>query len=265
MKKAIILTGIELNASDKKQLQETSIFKLALNHHCQDMNADLRIITDYGNFNYCSKLPERLVTVRYKPRFKEDKYIVPDIEYRGSTVVAGIEYLYLQGYDEILIVGDNSVHGADFIKCVNIGIKTLKDIYKKLKLYQFSDGYFEMPVMSIKNFLTIKNLITSKELAEKVGSSIQTIKKYLCRAEFAHISVYNNQFANVTEIDIKRLQRLCNRMNKEALLIENMRELNKMYANDKEMLHQRMDELLLGYINNVLVETEFYKYEKWYS
>lgn len=265
MAKAIILTGIELDSDTKEKLINTKIFKLALNHHCQDMKANLRIITDYGNFDYCSKLPEILVTVRYKPRFNEDKYIVPNIQYRGSTIVAGIEYLYQQGFDEILLVGDNSVHGADFRKCVNENIKTIRELYGDLKLYQFTTGYFELPVLSVKDFLKRKNVITAKTLMEKVGVSLPTIKKYLCRAEFSHIEVLYDQFSNVSEVDIKRLQKLCRKMSKEDVLLENMKELNKMYSDDKEALHIRMDELLLAFIGDIRIEVEFYKNEKYYS
>lgn len=154
--KALILTGIELSKKDKKILQETDIFKLALNHHAEPLNPTCRIISDYTNFEFTyNNYPEPLISVRHHPKGNYLKLIKADIPFRGSTLVAGCEWLYKNGYTNILIIGDNTVHNKDHQETVKQGIKQILELYPDIKIHQFKNGNFELPQMDLKIFTHI--------------------------------------------------------------------------------------------------------------
>lgn len=148
--KAIILTYAPVLDSERELLINTKIFKLALNQHAKELNPDARIITDYVLSNICKMYPEKIISIRERLRYYSPGIEYPDIEFRGSTIIAGIEYLISKRYDEILIVGDNKVNSLAFRDEVN---KELDRIKYNAKIYQYTKGNFNLQVKSIEEFL----------------------------------------------------------------------------------------------------------------
>lgn len=149
MTKAIILTYAPVPESEQELLKSTKIFKLALNHHAEEFKPDLRICSDYILADICRNFPQKVVSVRDRFRFTTDR-----VEYfpnfKGATILSGIEYLIFKGYDEILIIGDNTVNTKEFQENVNCH---LKHITKRANIYQYTNGKFDLPVKSISEFL----------------------------------------------------------------------------------------------------------------
>ena len=146
--KAIILTYADFK--EKELIRDTNIFKIALNQHAEELKPDIRIITDYNLGEKCIKFPQKIISLRDHFRFTTNRAIYPDLEFKGSTILAAIDWLIQQKYREILIIGDNTVNTKEFQDKVNEEIEKIKH---KANIYQFSSGNFNLPVMSIKEFL----------------------------------------------------------------------------------------------------------------
>lgn len=155
--KAIILTFAPVNESEKKCLIETSIYKIALNQHAENLKPNIRICTDYGVFaGLLKKFKQKIVSTReYVPH--ERQIYAGQISFKGSTLVACIEYLIYKKYDNILIVGDNKVHTQVFQERVKAEINEILRLNHDTKIYQYSNGNFNLPVVSIENFIKERN------------------------------------------------------------------------------------------------------------
>ena len=147
--KAIILTYAPVQDFEHDILKNTNIFKLALNGHASDLKPDARIITDYVLPHILANFPENIISVREKLRYPLNRVEYPDIVFKGSTIIAGVDYLILKGFDEILIVGDNNVNSLNFQNEVK---KEIDNLSSKIKIYQYSDGNFNLKVKCIKDF-----------------------------------------------------------------------------------------------------------------
>jgi len=149
--KAIILTYAPVPESEQEFLKSTKIFKLALNNHAEEYKPDLRICSDYILSDICRDFPQKVVSVREKFRFTTDR-----VEYfpnfQGATISFGIEYLIFKGYDEILIIGDNTVNTKEFQERVN---KYIEQVKEKASIYQYTNGNFNLPVKSITEFCSL--------------------------------------------------------------------------------------------------------------
>lgn len=149
--KAIILTSIELSDNDIELLKNTNIFKIALNQHAENLKPDFRICTDYVIGNLLENFSQKIVTVRdWVPNAR--LIYAGEILFKGSTIVACIEYLIKKDFKNILIVGDNTVHGEIFQNRIITEIEKILKQYKDVKLFQFEFGNFNLPVMSINDF-----------------------------------------------------------------------------------------------------------------
>ena len=147
--KAIILTYAPISDNERDILKETNIFKLALNQHAVNLNPDERIITDYILPKICKNYSEKIISVREKLRSYSPKIEYPNIEFKGSTIIAAVDYLILKKFDEILIVGDNRVNTINFRKEVN---KEMNKLSSKIRIYQYAKGNFNLEVKSITEF-----------------------------------------------------------------------------------------------------------------
>ena len=147
--KAIILTYAPINDAEKFTLQKTNIFKLALNQHAEDLNPNARIITDYILPKIYKRFSQKIISVREKLKFTSDRVEYFDGEFKGSTILAGIDYLISKNYDEILIVGNNKVNHNQFQESVNNEIDKIKN---KVNIYQYTKGNFNLPVKTISEF-----------------------------------------------------------------------------------------------------------------
>jgi hypothetical protein len=151
--KAIILTQVFVNQEDIELLKNTDIVKYALNQHAQYLNPTYRICSDYGVIgNLLVNYPQEIITIRdwaYNPRL----IYAGQIQFRGSTMVACIEYLISKGYKKILIVGDNTVHQVFFQDRIKTEIKRILQENSVIEIYQYSNGNFNLPTMTVKQFI----------------------------------------------------------------------------------------------------------------
>ena len=148
--KAIILTYAPVQDFEQDILLHTKIFKLALNQHAASLKPDARIVTDYVLPYILKTCSEKVISVRERLRSYSSRVEYPNIEFKGSTIVAGIEYLISKNYNEILIVGDNKVNSVQFREEVN---KEIEKLVSKAKIYQYSNGNFNLGVKTIKEFV----------------------------------------------------------------------------------------------------------------
>ena len=156
MNKAIILTNAFVENDDKNILINTNITKIAINHHAEDLKPDYRICSDYIITNLLYKFNQPIISIR---EFVNNKKIIyaGNISFKGSTMIACIEYLINSGYNEILIIGDNTVHQDFFQKRINDEIDIIKSNKKDINIYQYSNGNFNLPVMNVKEFIKERN------------------------------------------------------------------------------------------------------------
>lgn len=147
--KAIILTYAPVKETEKELLKKTKIYKLALNQHAKELVPDARIVTDYILDKIYNNFSEKIISLRDRLRYKSDRVEYCDIEFKGSTILAAIDYLISKKYDEILIVGDNKVNHSQFRNEVN---EEIDKIINKAKIYQYTRGNFNLPVVKISDF-----------------------------------------------------------------------------------------------------------------
>ena len=147
--KSIILTYAPVSDYEKELLQKTNIFKLALNQHAKEYLPNARIIADYTLRSIVSRFGEKIISVRDKSLPESDKIEYFRGKFKGSTIVAAIDYLISKQYDEILIIGNNQVNNLKFRNEVNVEVSKLKE---SVKIYQYSDGNFDLPIKSISEF-----------------------------------------------------------------------------------------------------------------
>ena len=150
--KAVILTYAPLKSDDEELLKNTKLFKLALNHHSAELCPNARIITDYVLDSVLKNTSEKIVTVRDRRTLNPERTEYFDGEFKGATILSAIEYLISKGFDEILIAGNNKVNNKKFRELVYEEINNTK---YKAKIYQYSDGYFNLPTMSVREFCEI--------------------------------------------------------------------------------------------------------------
>ena len=148
--KAIILTYAPVSDYEQEILKRTKIFKLALNQHAAYLNPNARIITDYVLPQICQNFSEHIISVRERFRCYSSRIEYPDIEFKGSTIIAAVDYLISKQYNEILIVGNNKVNSKNFRDKVNIEMNKL---ISKAGIYQYTNGNFNLEIKSIIEFV----------------------------------------------------------------------------------------------------------------
>lgn len=147
--KAIILTYASVQDYECEILKQTKIYKLALNQHAKEFMPNARIITDYVLSDICKNTSEKIISIRDRFRFYSPRVEYSNIEFKGSTMIAGVEYLISKNYDEILIVGNNTVHSQSFRNSIK---NEMDKLTVRASIYQYSNGYFTLPVKTIKEF-----------------------------------------------------------------------------------------------------------------
>ena len=148
--KAIVLTYAPVQESEQEILRNTDIFKLALNQHAEEFKPNVRMCSDWNLKYLLSHFPEKIISVRDRLRCPSNRVEYTDVEFKGSTIICALEWLKSKGYDEILIVGDNSVNHEGFRNEVNLWI----DQYgQEINIYQYSKGNFNLPLKNITDFV----------------------------------------------------------------------------------------------------------------
>lgn len=149
--KAIILTFAPVSEEEKNILRNTNIVKVAINQHAEELKPTYRICSDYGIIgNLLENYSQNVITVREWVNHERLIY-AGNISFKGSTMVACIEYL-VKDYDDILIIGDNTVHSESFKNRINQEIETITKNNPEVKIYQYRQGNFNLPVESVKEF-----------------------------------------------------------------------------------------------------------------
>ena len=148
--RAIILTYAPVNNEEKKLLRNTKVFKMACNSYCAELKPNLRLCADnivqkcldcdscdVVSLNYDLER-ERVINGCYLPK-------------RHSSLLSCIDYLYLKGFTDILLVASNPDSATSKINY--IGVNDIKDC---LNLYKYTkDGNLDIPYMTIKEFLML--------------------------------------------------------------------------------------------------------------
>lgn len=151
MTKAIVLTYAPVPEYEQKILRNTKIFKIALNNHAEVFKPDIRICSDYILAMICRNFPQKIISVRDAFRFKSNRVIKSDIEFKGATILCAVDWLIQEGYTDILIIGDNKVNTKQLQELIKTEIDKVKD---KANIYQYTAGNFNLPVKSITEFIS---------------------------------------------------------------------------------------------------------------
>ena len=152
--KALILTFAPVTEKQKELIKNTNITKIAINGHSEELNPDYRICSDYGVIEFLMKyFKQKIITVR--EWVKDERLInATNILFKGSTLVAAIDYLVFKKYDEILIVGDNTVREKFFQKRINDEIEKIKKENPQIKIFQYRKGNYNLSVLSVERFIS---------------------------------------------------------------------------------------------------------------
>lgn len=152
MKKAVVLSDVSVTQDEFLELRDTDVYKLALNHHASEYKPNARIFSDYFDLAKLHlRFPNDIIyTVRCKPLRPVKNIVVADVEFKGSTMIAAIEFLIQQGAEKILLVADNTVHSQHFRDEIYNNILKLPT---NTRIYQFRTGYFPLPVLGVRDFL----------------------------------------------------------------------------------------------------------------
>jgi len=150
MSKAIILTYAPVTKEEAKLLKETTFLKLALNHHAEELKPQIRICSDYNLPYICKNFTQPVISVRDYFRYVNPRVIYNNLEFKGATIISAVEWLISKQYNDILIIGDNSVNTEEFQNNVN---KHTTPLMEYARIWQYRFGNFQLPVKSISKFL----------------------------------------------------------------------------------------------------------------
>ena len=154
--KAFVLTSAPVQPEDVQPIIDTKIHKFAINGHAEYLNPTYRICSDYGVSAFLMEFfTQPIITTREYANSKRLIY-AGDIPFRGSTIVACLEYLAKRDYKQILIIGDNTVHEQFFQDRINSEIQRILQENSEVEIFQYSKGNFNLPVKTVQQFLREK-------------------------------------------------------------------------------------------------------------
>lgn len=179
--KAIVLTYAEVNKEEKELLKNTNVFKIATNFSAAELKPDLRLCAD----DIVSKCLEcdtcDVVSINYN--LDKDRVINGcTMPKRHSTLLHCIDYLYFEGYTDVLLVASNP-KGTETYKRNFEGVNIMKEC---LNLYKYTDeGNFEIPTKTVKEFLMLTDEEKLLGITEKSPKKMieKTIFTDACRYE----------------------------------------------------------------------------------
>ena len=168
--KAFVLTRCNTISEDDIQLiQSSDIFKICVNN--AEYNCNYRLFHDYSHYeNFVKYFPEPLITSYHALQCVERTAIqktgrfvlyynttdIPntkdknELYFATGSIVPSVDYCIKQDADEILLVADNTVYSENFRNGIN---KAIEKLSKYSNIYQFSNGKFNLPIKSIKEFI----------------------------------------------------------------------------------------------------------------
>lgn len=167
--KALVLTRCEnISTEDRALIHQSNLFKICVNY--APYSSDIRLFHDDQHWKYYSNnFKEPLATHsnalnRYdrKQIIETNKFVLfyinaikpatpnkQELFYHINSVIPAIDYCIKQNYQDILIVGDNTVYSKEFQEEYNKATNILKNY---CNLYQFSNGNFDLATKSIEEF-----------------------------------------------------------------------------------------------------------------
>ena len=242
--KAIVLTYAGVKKEDAKLLKNTNVFKIATNFSAAELKPDLRLCAD-NIVNKCLECDTcNVVSINYD--LDKDRVINGcTMPKRHSTLLHCIDWLYFQGYTNVLLIATNP-KGTETFKLNYDGVNNMKEC---LNLYKYNDeGNFDIPTMTVKEFLMLTDEEKLLGITEKSPKKMieKTIFTDACRYE-VHTEGKNNKSVEGGNI-IKSIlppeqqQRLLNGENEivyNGLVIKKLTELTpKKAVNDDKILKQ---------------------------
>lgn len=190
--KAIVLTHATVNEEETELLKNTDVFKIACNNYCAELKPNIRLCADniVDKCLECDTCP--VISCNYDLE-REGVINGCYLPNKHSSLLYCIDWLYLQGYTEVLLVATNPV-GTNTYKINLDGVNFMKDC---LYLYKYSkEGCFDIPQMSIKEFLEMNLTDEEKLLGFKEPRPRTMIEKTVftdaCQYE-VHTEGYNNK------------------------------------------------------------------------
>ena len=179
--KAIVLTYAGVNNEERKLLQNTDVFKIATNFSAVDLKPNLRLCAD-NIVNKCLECDTcDVVSINYD--LDKDRVINgTTMPKRHSTLLHCIDYLYFEGYTDVLLVATNP-KGTETYKLNVDGVNIMKEC---LNLYKYNDeGNFDIPTKTVKEFLMLTDEDKLLGITEKSPKKMleKTIFTDACRYE----------------------------------------------------------------------------------
>ena len=108
MKKAIVLTYAPTTEEEKQLLINTDIFKVACNWHGEEFKPDVRITLDKDETieKALAVGNQTIISIGYPYKHKRvvERFDLPK---RFSSLISCVDYLYTEGYTDILLVANN--------------------------------------------------------------------------------------------------------------------------------------------------------------
>lgn len=157
MVRAIILTYAPITDEEKELLRNTDVFKIACNTYCAELKPNVRLTADniVDKCLECDTCP--VVSVNYDLE-KERVINACYLPHRYSSILYCLDYLYLKGYDTVLLVANNNVgnqnNKTEEFKQNNIkGVDNFRGLMHIFKYSQ--EGRFNVETVTIKEFLTM--------------------------------------------------------------------------------------------------------------
>ena len=155
--KAIVLTYAKLTKEETELLRNTDIYKIACNNYCAELKPNIRLCADniVDRCLECDTCP--VITCNYDLE-REGVINGCYLPNRHSSLLYCIDWLYLQGYSDVLLIASNP-EGTATHKINYDGVNDMKDC---LRLYKFTkEGCFDIPYITVKEFLM--NKLTDEE------------------------------------------------------------------------------------------------------
>lgn len=173
--KSLILTRVETSEKVKALVNSSKLFKIAVNR--ADYEANARLFHDAHHWRSYLHYKELLVTRLYNSVGKvftplemtdeeKSRFLFYDDCFRANTkrkdklyfacssLIPAIDLAIKLNSKEILLIADGNVGTSGFlpqlfIPQMNIAFKKLR---KHANIYMFQKGFYDLPVMSIKEF-----------------------------------------------------------------------------------------------------------------
>lgn len=180
MAKAVILTYAELTKEEAKLLKNTDVFKIACNNYCAELKPNIRLCAD-NIVNKCLECDTcDVISINYD--LERERVINGcTMPKRHSTLLHCIDWLYFQGYTNVLLVATNP-KGTETYKTNLEGVNIMKEC---LNLYKYKEeGTFNIPTMTVKEFL----MLTDEE--KLLGITEKSPKKMIEMTIFTDACIY---------------------------------------------------------------------------